>query len=124
MFFFRYIQKHKIITFIIISLFFAIIIAFTHYKSLYYFNLSDEFKIENSNYKITKFTSTKPIIRGYFETYKNKLFLITGDGNLFFMPIKKMNKKKLIFKKIKSNFKDVVGAGFTKSFEKKLSKIF
>ena len=94
MFFFRYIQNHKIITFIIISLFFAIIVAFTHYKSLYYFNLSDEFKIENSNYKITKFTSNEPIDRGYFEIYKNKLFLITGDGNLFFMPIKKINKKK------------------------------
>ena len=122
MFFFRYIQKHKIITFVIISLFFAIIIVFTHYKSFYYFNLSDEFKIDNSNYKIIKFTSTKPIIRGYFETYKNKLFLITGDGDLFFMPIKKMNKKKLIFKKIKSNFKDIVGAGYTKDFEKKIVK--
>ena len=76
MFIFRYIQKHKIITFIIILLFFAIIIVFTHYKSLHYFNLSDEFKIENSNYKITKFTSTDPITRGYLETYKNKLFLI------------------------------------------------
>ena len=122
MFFFRYIQNHKIITFIIISLFFAIIVAFTHYKSLYYFNLSDEFKIENSNYKITKFTSNEPIDRGYFEIYKNKLFLITGDGNLFFMPIKKINKKKLIFKKIKSNFKDIVGVGYTKSFEKKIVK--
>ena len=122
MFFFRYIQNHKIITFIIISLFFAIIVAFTHYKSLYYFNLSDEFKIENSNYKITKFTSNEPIDRGYFEIYKNKLFLITGDGNLFFMPIKKINKKKLIFKKIKSNFKDIVGVGYAKDFEKKIVK--
>jgi len=122
MFFFRYIQKHKIITFIIISFFLAIIIAFTHYKSLYYFNLSDEFKIDNSNYKIIKFTSTKPIIRGYFETYKNKLFLITGDGDLLFIPINKMNKKKLTFKKIKSNFKDIVGVGYAKSFEKKIVK--
>ena len=122
MFIFRYIQKHKIITFIIILLFFAIIIVFTHYKSLHYFNLSDEFKIENSNYKITKFTSTDPITRGYLETYKNKLFLITGDGNLFFMPIKKMNKKKLIFKKIKSNFQDIVGDGYEKKFEKTIVK--
>ena len=99
MFFFRYIKNHKIITFIIISLFFSIIVVITHYKSLYYFNLSDEFKIENSNYKITKFTSNESIARGYFEIYKNKLFLITGDGNLFFMPVKKMNKKKVLINK-------------------------
>jgi hypothetical protein len=51
--------------------------------------------------------------------YNNKLFLITGDGNLFF--IKKTPKKERIFKKIKSNFKDIVEARDETSNKFKLS---
>ena len=114
MFYFKYIQKYKNTALIIIFCVFAVSIIFIHFNSLQYFNFYDEFKVPNSSFKVTKFKSVDPIGRGYFDIYENKLFLMTGDGKILFIPIKKINKKRLTFKKVKSNFKNIIGVGYGK----------
>ena len=91
MFFFKYIQKYKNTALIIILCVFATSIIFIYFNSLHYFNFYDEFKISNSIFKVKKFKSAEPIGRGYFDIYENKLFLMTGDGKILFIPIKKIN---------------------------------
>ena len=108
-------QKYKNTALIIIFCIFVTSIIFTYFNSLHYFNFYDEFKVPNSSFKVTKFKSVNPIGRGYFDIYENKLFLMTGDGKILFIPIKKINKKRLTFKKVKSNFKDIIGVGYGKN---------
>ena len=46
--------------------------------------------------------------RSYLEIYENKIILITGTGTIIYTNINNFNKKNLSFKKIETNFNQIV----------------
>ena len=70
------------------------------------FQLSENSKIENSKFKIIKYTNsflkrTGP--RAYFETYKDNLLLITGTGTIMHAPFNEIKGESFVLKRIQSN---------------------
>jgi len=70
----------------------------------------EELKIDNTKLRITKFTLpplefTGP--RAYIQYHDKNLFLINGNGDLFYISKNNLKKRKIIFTKIKSNLKKI-----------------
>ena len=79
------------------------------------FQLSENSKIENSKFKIIKYTNsflkrTGP--RAYFETYKDNLLLITGTGTIMHAPFNEIKGESFVLKRIQSNFRDIVATEY------------
>ena len=75
------------------------------------FNLDSEELIQNEQYKLSKYTNsllTEMGPRSYLEIYENKIILITGTGTIIYTNINNFNKKNLSFKKIETNFNQIV----------------
>ena len=82
-------------------------------------------KLHNINLSLKTFTA--PIIklaqseplgpRSYLSYYNQNLFLITGKGILMFASLNNLKDEKFVFKKIDTNFEDIVGADYI--YEKK-----
>jgi len=74
----------------------------------------EELKIDNTKIRITKFTL--PLLeftgpRSYIQYHDKNLFLINGNGDLFYISKNNLKKRKIIFTKIKSNLKKITSIG-------------
>jgi hypothetical protein len=85
--------------------------SFVDKIDIFKFSLTEDFKIEKNNFKIKKYqnlllSSLGP--RAYLQIYKNNIFLITGTGSIMFANLNDFEKENIFFKKIESNFFDLV----------------
>ena len=72
-------------------------------------------KLHNINLSLKTFTSPLLMITGprsYLNYYNQNLFLITGMGNLFYASLDNLKDEKLIFKRIDTNFEDIVDVDY------------
>ena len=72
-------------------------------------------KLHNINLSLKTFTLpflklTGP--RSYLSYYNQNLFLITGTGILMYASLDDLKDEKFVFKRIDTNFKDIVGADY------------
>lgn len=84
---------------------------FEYGNSFEFTNTSSEtIEVNNSKLLLSKFTLspleyTGP--RAYIQYYKQNLFLINGNGDLFYLNEKNLKERKVIFTKIKTNIKKI-----------------
>jgi len=72
-------------------------------------------KLHNINLSLKKFTSSFLKLTGqrsFLSYYNQNLFLITGTGTLMYASLDDLKDEKFVFKRIDTNFKDIVGANY------------
>ena len=62
--------------------------------------------------------------RSYLEIYENKIILITGTGTIIYTNINNFNKKNLSFKKIETNFNQIVMSKYKDGRKSVIKNIF
>lgn len=75
------------------------------------FELTDESLIEDSNFKIKKYTNPNLRLTGpraYFASFKDNLLLMTGSGTIMYASFDELEFDNFILKRIPSNFRDFV----------------
>tara|TARA_B100000575_G_C23124768_1_gene651495 strand:- start:507 stop:1934 length:1428 start_codon:yes stop_codon:yes gene_type:complete len=79
---------------------------FTFYKNMYYREELDGVDIDFKRFTLPMLKNHGP--RAYMAIDTNNLFLVTGTGVLMYNSIDNIEEEKFVFKKIKTNFEEIV----------------